>query len=60
MTHNTHGLFRENASAILILQRLIDPIVTVLMLFIIAWVYDLAIETPHLIHYNLFINAPYF
>jgi putative colanic acid biosysnthesis UDP-glucose lipid carrier transferase len=49
MTHNTHGLFRGNASTILIVQRLLDPIVTVLMLFLIAWIYGLAIKTPHIV-----------
>ncbi|HEY9826270.1 MAG TPA: undecaprenyl-phosphate glucose phosphotransferase [Stenomitos sp.] len=49
MTHNTHGLFRENASAILVVQRLLDPIVTMAMLFGLAWIYRIPIGTHHII-----------
>jgi putative colanic acid biosysnthesis UDP-glucose lipid carrier transferase len=48
MTHNSHGLLRESASAIMIVQRILDPVIVVLCLFLLAQIYGVKFET-HLI-----------
>lgn len=49
MTHNSHGLLRENASTFQLIQRLLDPTITVLIFFIISALYKVNFATRHLI-----------
>jgi putative colanic acid biosysnthesis UDP-glucose lipid carrier transferase len=47
--HNNHGLLRENASAIMFIHRLLDPIIAVLVLVALANIYEVGFEKPHII-----------
>jgi putative colanic acid biosynthesis UDP-glucose lipid carrier transferase len=49
MTHNNHGLLRENASTLLVVQRLLDPGITVLMLFGLALVQGVPLQERYII-----------
>jgi putative colanic acid biosysnthesis UDP-glucose lipid carrier transferase len=48
MTHNNHGLLRENASAILLIQRLLDPCIAVLLLLILTPIYGVDLQKPYI------------
>ncbi len=47
--HNNHGLLRENASAIMLIHRLLDPVIAVLVLLSLAHLYEVDFEKPHII-----------
>jgi putative colanic acid biosysnthesis UDP-glucose lipid carrier transferase len=49
MMHNNHGLLRENASAIMFLHRLLDPAIAVLLLGLLANIYNVVFTTPYII-----------
>lgn len=49
MTHNNHGLLRENASTIMLVQRLLDPAITLLLLFGLAATYSVPIHKRYII-----------
>ncbi len=49
MAHNNHGLLRENASAIMLVQRLLDPAVAVLVLLVLAEFYGIGVINPHIL-----------
>jgi putative colanic acid biosynthesis UDP-glucose lipid carrier transferase len=48
MTHNNHGLLKENASAILLIQRLLDPSIAVLLLMILTPMYGVSWQNPYI------------
>ena len=45
MTHNNHGFLKESASLIMIVQRVLDPLVVVLVLFILSQIYSVGFGT---------------
>ena len=48
MLCNNHGLLRDNASIILVAQRLLDPTIAVLLLIVLADIYNVTLYPPHL------------
>lgn len=48
MIHNNHGVLRENASAILLIQRLLDPTISVLLLIALTPLYDVRWQEPYI------------
>jgi putative colanic acid biosysnthesis UDP-glucose lipid carrier transferase len=45
MTHNNHGFLRESASTIMIVQRILDPLVVVFVLFVLSQLYNVGFGT---------------
>lgn len=49
MHYNNHKLLRNNSSAIIILQRLIDPVVAIALLFGLSDLYEIPFEQPYIL-----------
>ncbi|MGB8698549.1 MAG: undecaprenyl-phosphate glucose phosphotransferase, partial [Thermosynechococcaceae cyanobacterium] len=51
MTYNKHGLFYENTSVVQLIQRILDPCISVFILYVISIVYGVDIST----HYGVLL-----